>query len=68
MNAQQKELVDLINSTEEQVKNLSKEVTKSIEETNETKIKIYNLREELRELYLKLKEETDKVKKDSIDS
>jgi uncharacterized coiled-coil DUF342 family protein len=70
MNDEQKEIVTAIHSLENKINKLARKATKCIQVANEHKVKIFNLREELRNLYLKLKEITEKIhiKKEPTDS
>ena len=62
MTKEQKELVNIIGDLENKIKKLTRKANTCVEITNQYRLEIYNLREKLRQYYLKLKEVTDKEK------
>jgi hypothetical protein len=62
MNQEQKKLVKEIESLEHEIKILTKGIEQSMIDTNDTKVLVVKKRDYLRELYLKLKEVTEKAK------
>jgi uncharacterized coiled-coil DUF342 family protein len=62
MTPEQETLVKEIQSIEKKIKKLMDKINKSVIEANELKLQVVNLRDVLRDLYLKLKEVTEAQK------